>query len=47
MMSAQGDGQYNSADDAYTGSFSTREERTAADVERLKERIADMDQLGC
>ena len=46
MMSAQGDGQYNSADDAYTGSFSTREERTAADVERLKERIADMGPAG-
>ena len=45
-MSAQGDGQYNSADDAYTGSFSTREERTAADVERLKERIADMGPAG-
>ena len=47
MMSAQGDGQYNSADDAYTGSFS-HQGRTAlaADVERLKERIADMGPAG-
>lgn len=42
MMSAQGEGQYNSADDAYTGSFSTREERTKADLERLKERVQKM-----
>lgn len=42
MMSAQGEGQYNSADDAYTGSFSTREERTEADLKRLQERIAEM-----
>ncbi|MBS6396798.1 MAG: glycosyltransferase family 39 protein [Clostridiales bacterium] len=42
MMSAQGEGQYNSADDAYTGSFSTREERTQADLSRLKERMQEM-----
>lgn len=42
MMSFQGDGQYNSADDAYTGSFSTKEERTEADVQRLRERIGQM-----
>ncbi len=42
MMSAQGDGQYSSADDAYTGSFSTKEERTAADLALLKERLEDM-----
>lgn len=42
MMSAQGDGQYNSADDAYTGSFDTKEERTQADIARLKERIREM-----
>lgn len=42
MMSAQGEGQYNSADDAYTGSFSTKEERTEADLALLKERIAQM-----
>lgn len=42
MMSAQGEGQYNSADDAYTGSFSTREERTEADLKLLKERIREM-----
>lgn len=42
MMSAQGEGQYNSADDAYTGSFSTKEERTAADLARLKERVREM-----
>jgi len=42
MMSAQGEGQYNSADDAYTGSYSTKEERTAADLALLKERIQDM-----
>ncbi|MCI8586879.1 MAG: hypothetical protein HFI92_13515 [Lachnospiraceae bacterium] len=42
MMSAQGEGQYNSADDAYTGSFSTKEERTQADVALLKERIREM-----
>lgn len=42
MMSAQGEGQYNSADDAYTGSFDTREERTEADLALLKERIREM-----
>ncbi|MDO4260607.1 MAG: hypothetical protein Q4C82_00885 [Eubacteriales bacterium] len=42
MMSAQGEGQYNSTDDAYTGSFDTKEERSAADWQRLRERIADM-----
>lgn len=42
MMSAQGEGQYNSADDAYTGSFSTKEERTEADISRLKERLQGM-----
>lgn len=42
MMSAQGEGQYNSADDAYTGSFSTREERFDADLSLLKERLEDM-----
>lgn len=42
MMSAQGEGQYNSADDAYTGSFSTREERTTADLALLKERVEEM-----
>ena len=42
MMSAQGEVQYNSADDAYTGSFSTKEERTRADLDRLKERLEQM-----
>lgn len=42
MMSAQGEGQYNSADDAYTGSFDTKEERTQADLALLKERIQKM-----
>lgn len=42
MMSAQGEGQYNSADDAYTGSFETKQERTSADLVRLKERVRDM-----
>lgn len=42
MMSAQGEGQYNSADDAYTGSFATREERTEADMALLKERVQQM-----
>lgn len=42
MMSAQGEGQYNSEDDAFTGSFKTKEERTAADVSRLKERLKAM-----
>lgn len=42
MMSAQGEGQYNSADDAYTGSFSTEGERTKADLALLKERIRQM-----
>ena len=42
MMSAQGEGQYNSADDAYTGSFSTKGERTKADLALLKERIRQM-----
>lgn len=42
MMSAQGEGQYNSADDAYTGSFSTKEERTEAALLRLKERVKEM-----
>ncbi len=42
MMSAQGEGQYNSADDAYTGSFDTRKERTEADLALLKERVCRM-----
>lgn len=42
MMSAQGEGQYNSADDAYTGSFSTKEERARADLALLKERLEHM-----
>ncbi len=42
MMSAQGDGQYNSADDAYTGSFGTKAERTKADLALLKERVEEM-----
>ena len=42
MMSAQGEGQYNSADDAYTGSFDTKEELTEAALARLKERIRQM-----
>lgn len=42
MMSAQGEGQYNSADDAYTGSFSTKDERVDADLALLKERLKDM-----
>ncbi len=46
MMSAQGDGQYNSEDDAYTASFSTKEEQTAADFARLKERIQKMGPSG-
>lgn len=46
MMSAQGEGQYNSADDAYTGSFSTREERTAADFALLRERVEEMGPAG-
>lgn len=46
MMSAQGDGQYNSADDAYTGSFATKAERTEADLALLKERIREMGPKG-
>lgn len=46
MMSAQGDGQYNSADDAYTASFETKEERTAADLALLKERLKEMGPRG-
>ena len=46
MMSAQGEGQYNSADDAYTGSFDTKEERTQAAYVRLKERIVQMGPKG-
>lgn len=42
MMSAQGEGQYNSADDAYTGSFSTKDERADADLALLKERLKAM-----
>lgn len=42
MMSAQGEGQYNSADDAYTGSFSGKAERSAADMALLKERVRDL-----
>lgn len=42
MMSAQDEGQYNSTDEAYTGSFSTKEERTEADLALLKERIQEM-----
>ena len=46
MMSAQGEGQYNSADDAYTGSFATREEQTEADIALLKERLRQMGPRG-
>lgn len=42
MMSAQGEGQYNSADDAYTGSFATKQERADADLALLKERLKNM-----
>ena len=42
MMSAQGEGQYNSADDAYTGSFATKQERADADLALLKERLKSM-----
>ena len=42
MMSAQGDGQYNSADDAFTGSFDTKAERAAADLAELRHRVAEM-----
>lgn len=42
MMSAQGEGQYNSADDAYTGSFSTKKERALAATALLKERVKEM-----
>ena len=42
MMSAQGEGQYNSADDAFTGSFDTKAERTAANLAELKSRISGM-----
>ncbi len=42
MMSAQGEGQYNSADDAYTGSFDTKEEQLDADLALLKERLKEM-----
>ena len=42
MMSAQGEGQYNSADDAFTGSFDTKEERTAADLAELRHRVGEM-----
>lgn len=46
MMSAQGEGQYNSADDAYTGSFETKKEKTKAVTLRLQERIEDMGASG-
>lgn len=46
MMSAQGEGQFNSADEAYTGSFSTKEERTEADLALLKERLGQMGPKG-
>lgn len=42
MMSAQGEGQYNSADDAYTGSFSTKEERSKAALALLGQRVRQM-----
>ncbi len=42
MMSAQGEGQYNSADDAFTGSFGTKAERTAADFAELRHRVGEM-----
>ena len=42
MMSAQGEGQYNSADDAFTGSFDTKAERTTADLAELRHRVGEM-----
>lgn len=42
MMSMQGVGEWNGIDDAYTGSFASKEERITADMERLKERVSDL-----
>ena len=41
MMGARWDGSFDQNDELYTSSFETKEEKTAADLKVLKERIAE------
>lgn len=46
MMSARWDGSFDQNDENYTVSFETKEEKTAADLKVLKERIKEAGPLG-
>ena len=46
MMGARWDGSFDQNDEFYTSSFETKEEKTAADLKVLKERIAEAGPLG-
>ena len=46
MMSARWDGSFDQNDENYTVSFATKEEKTAADVKVLKERLKEAGPLG-
>lgn len=46
MMGARWDGSFDQNDELYTSSFETKEEKTAADLKVLKERIAEASPLG-
>lgn len=46
MMSARWDGSFDQNDEHYTVSFATKEEKTAADVKVLKERLKEAGPLG-
>lgn len=46
MMSARWDGEFNQSDENYTAGFATKEEKTAADLAVLKERITEAGPLG-
>ena len=46
MMGARWDGAFDQNDEFYTSSFETKEEKTAADLKVLKERIAEAGPLG-
>ncbi len=46
MMGARWDGSFDQNDELYTSSFETKEEKTAADLKVLKERIAEAGPLG-
>lgn len=42
MMSSHGNGTYNSADDQFTASFDTKEEKQKANIDRIKENYKEL-----